>query len=74
MLSADDDRYTNHSETPNVLENPSSGDSEKPTLASRDIRRGEELTQNYREFMADFAEYADRNGIPTTKEKEYATR
>jgi len=43
-MSFDNDKYTNHSFTPNIRY-----DSQK-TFAARDIEKGEELTINYYEF------------------------
>ena len=44
FLSSDDDRFTNHSDTPNThFVNGCS-------VAARDIQPGEELTTDYREF------------------------
>ena len=44
VLSADDDRFTNHSATANLR---FLGDH---AIASRDIHPGEEITDNYTEF------------------------
>ena len=44
FLSSDDDRFTNHSDTPNTHF------VDGCTVASRDIQAGEELTADYREF------------------------
>lgn len=44
FLSSDDDRFTNHSETPNTRFADGS------TIALRDIQPGEEITTDYREF------------------------
>jgi SET domain-containing protein len=46
LLSADDDRYTNHSDTPNIRWD----DGEGGMVAVRDIRKGEEITTDYREL------------------------
>lgn len=52
ILCFDDARFLNHSDSPNLT----SGDSaEEIDIAARDIKKGEELTVNYREFDADFA-------------------
>ncbi len=45
ILSCDDDRFTNHSDSPNTRPN-SFGD----MLAVKDIKRGEEITANYYEI------------------------
>jgi len=44
FLSSDDDRFTNHSDTPNTHF------VDGCTIAARDIEPGEELTTDYREF------------------------
>jgi SET domain-containing protein len=50
ILCADDARFFNHSSNPNThcVEDPE--DEETACIASRDIRIGEELTADYREF------------------------
>lgn len=45
FFTADFDRHTNHSDNPNTYM-AESGD----MIAKRDIRRGEEITSNYRDF------------------------
>lgn len=45
MISADDDRFTNHSDKPNTA-----WDGDEHVVATRDIRPGEELTLDYGEF------------------------
>lgn len=44
ILSSDDDRFTNHSETPNTFY------ADGCTRALRDIQPGEEITADYRQF------------------------
>ncbi|MGE0882459.1 MAG: SET domain-containing protein [Blastocatellales bacterium] len=46
VLSNDDDRFTNHSETPNSQEEIGGGGYK--SYATRDIRAGEEITCDYR--------------------------
>ncbi|HMO52171.1 MAG TPA: SET domain-containing protein [Kiritimatiellia bacterium] len=46
VMSGDDDRHTNHSNTPNSMLD-ADGDS---TVAARDIPAGEEITWDYRPF------------------------
>lgn len=46
-LSAEDSRYINHSDTPNIERTTNTDDG---VQAIRDIKKGEELTQNYRDF------------------------
>jgi uncharacterized protein len=46
-LSSDDDRFTNHSNTPNIRF------IEGCSRAMRDIQAGEELTNDYRDFDAE---------------------
>lgn len=48
ILCADHARHMNHSEDPNLLETP-----EGNNVALRDIKRGEELTCDYRQFDKD---------------------
>ena len=52
-VSLDDSRYVNHSKTPNLVVDPS-GDG---TRAARDIAIGEELTEDYSSYDADFETY-----------------
>lgn len=51
--SIDNSRFLNHSTTPNTAHRP------EGQIALRDIAGGEEITEDYREFDPDFAEYAD---------------
>ncbi len=53
VLCFDDARFFNHSENPNCIDVPSD-DKEGLTVAARDIKKGEELTCNYKDFDADF--------------------
>lgn len=53
ILSADDDRFTNHADDPNTMtvHVPAHGPLHlAASFAVRDIRPGEEITWNYREF------------------------
>ncbi len=45
ILCADDARFFNHSDTPNMVDGPGESD---PTIAARTIKIGEELTSNYK--------------------------
>ena len=54
ILCFDDDRFINHSNSPNVLSSNEGGE-EGSVIAARDIREGKELVCDYREFDADFA-------------------
>jgi SET domain-containing protein len=49
VLDSDNGRFTNHSDTPNLGKVPVEG-KEAYTVALRDIRKGEELTLDYRVF------------------------
>ncbi len=51
VLCADDARFFNHADTPNVIDDPSD---EGTAVAARDIREGEELTSDYRTYDADW--------------------
>jgi uncharacterized protein len=51
ILTGDNDRYMNHSATPNVGMNP---DGTATNLALRPIAAGQELTCDYRTFDADW--------------------
>lgn len=53
VLPFDDARFFNHSETPNVIDKQT-GERYGVDVAARDIRKGEELTNDYREFDGDF--------------------
>lgn len=48
LLSGDDDRFMNHSEKPNAIDNGYT------VLAVRDIHPGEEITIDYREIVYTF--------------------
>ena len=48
VLCNDDARFTNHSASPNLESVILKGDAEKIARANRDIRKGEELTIDYR--------------------------
>ncbi len=50
ILDFDDIRFINHSENPNIAD--SGGDSD--AIALRTIKKGEELTINYRSFDAEY--------------------
>lgn len=52
-LSLDNDRYINHSEDANVANGEYMFMEDDYTYATRDIKAGEELTCDYREFMDD---------------------
>ena len=54
ILCCDDARFFNHSEDPNVISQPNGNGEEDLDVAARDIRRGEELTCDYRSFEAAF--------------------
>jgi uncharacterized protein len=49
-ISFDNVRFINHSKEGNVSTDTSFDDIEYPLIANRDIKRGEEITQNYFEF------------------------
>jgi SET domain-containing protein len=58
-LCGDNDRFTNHSYTPNrhcIIEEQTG---EVIEIAACDIKKGEELTNDYREIDANFDSYAD---------------
>lgn len=50
ILSADNARFTNHSSHPNLESKIVTGEPEAIALANRDIKKGEELTIDYRGF------------------------
>jgi hypothetical protein len=50
ILSFDDTRFTNHSDNPNCI----TADQESISVAGEDIEKGDELTENYRIYDADF--------------------
>lgn len=57
LMCGDNDRFSNHSDEPNrlfVFESPTN----IFEVATRDIRTGEELTNDYSEFDDNFADYA----------------
>ena len=54
-LSFDNVRFINHSKEGNITVDMSVDDVEYPLVASRDIKSGEELLQNYFEFDNDHA-------------------
>jgi len=53
ILCADDTRFFNHSETPNVINVPSS-EQEGLDIAAHDIHPGEEILYNYNVFAEGF--------------------
>jgi SET domain-containing protein len=50
VLNIDHERFTNHSDTPNTIWSDDDGG----MIAARNIRRGEEITCDYREFDEDW--------------------
>jgi uncharacterized protein len=54
-LSFDNVRFINHSKEGNVTIDMSVDDIQYPLIASKDIKKGEEVTQNYFEFDNDHA-------------------
>ncbi len=72
ILPGDNDRFMNHSETPNVGMNP---DGSCNCLALRDIAAGEELLCDYREFDLDWKDklphLADRGLGPVKDQTSY---
>ena len=48
VICVDDARFFNHSKNPNIID----GDN-KPSIAKRDIKTGEEITSNYFDFDDD---------------------
>jgi uncharacterized protein len=55
ILCSDDARFFNHADHPNTASREVAGEEEVITVALRDIQPGEELTDDYRTFEADFA-------------------
>ena len=51
VLSGDDDRFTNHSDTPNTRRRDVDGQRYQVVYATRDILAGEEITCDYREVV-----------------------
>jgi hypothetical protein len=58
ILSSDDDRFMNHSDTPNTQK----GDDDDAYVV-HDIQKGEELTCNYREYSI-YANHFDSASLP----------
>lgn len=48
MIPLDDSRFVNHSENPNVVDQ-----NDYTTIAARNIKKGEELTMNYRTLVTE---------------------
>ena len=48
VICVDDARFFNHSENPNIFDSDN-----QPSIAKRDIKKGEEITGNYFDFDAD---------------------
>ncbi|MDO8594964.1 MAG: SET domain-containing protein [bacterium] len=48
VLCSDDQRFINHSDTPNILSTP------RKDVAARDIKRGEEITCDYTHYEHDW--------------------
>ncbi len=59
ILSNDHARFTNHSSSPNVIALKIHGETELITKAARDIKRGEEITVDYRVIDKADAEVGD---------------
>ena len=53
-FSLDDGKYFNHSDNPNALSRYYDGEEEVVTKVIRDIKKGEEITDNYRSFESTF--------------------
>lgn len=53
ILCFDDERFINHSENPNIIQNNSESETEGVEIAARDIKKGEELFCNYEDFDFD---------------------
>lgn len=54
LLGIDHDGFTNHSDNPNIVEDPNDNSEYTPAMiAARDIAAGEELLPNYYEFIED---------------------
>lgn len=66
VISADDARFLNHSETPNLRTH----DEPDCDIAIRDIQIGEELFEDYREFDDTFAGRPINRGIGSIRVKE----
>jgi SET domain-containing protein len=60
ILGNDDVRFTNHSSNPNLESVIIAGETEKVARAKRDVKRGEEMTIDYRTF--------DKNDATSNKE------
>ncbi len=50
VVCVDDARYINHADAPNLAESALPGEDEGVDVAARDIKKGEELTSDYRAF------------------------
>ncbi len=55
-FASDDGKYFNHSKTPNALSTYYGNEEEVVTNAIRNIRKGEELTENYSTYVENFKE------------------
>jgi SET domain-containing protein len=53
IICGDDGRFFNHAKEPNCFE-VDSDDGKEPTIAIRNIRKGEELTINYYQFDTNY--------------------
>jgi SET domain-containing protein len=53
ILCGDDERFINHSENPNIIQNKAEGEIEGVEIAACDIEKGEELFANYYDFDED---------------------
>ena len=56
LLCGDDARFFNHSDNPNCKDSTEGPD---VTVASRDIKKGEELTCNYKVFYQDIEDHPE---------------
>jgi hypothetical protein len=68
-FASDNDKYCNHSITPNALSEYKDGEAEVVTTAIRDIHKGEEITENYGAFED---EYDHENVLDEIMEELYA--
>jgi SET domain-containing protein len=63
ILCGDDERFINHSESPNVMQGKEDGEIEGVEIAGRDILPGEELFCDYFDFDEDAARKLERKDI-----------
>jgi len=70
ILCGDNERFINHSKSPNVIQDKEDGEIEGVEIAARDIQKGEELFCDYYAFDADADRKLNKKGFYSYLEHE----